>query len=195
MRTCPVRGSTRPFPASATRVAATKTARGRSVRTGQAAPPAQVPTRHSWVGGHEVEGRGGHRTVENPSDGQAFAQTSLLDAGQAGDALAAAFRAFPAWSRSGVRDRSRALQRLREALVAEADEIARLVEREQGKPFAEVHAAEILPSLEALKHLAGHAEDVLREDPVEGQLLLLAHKEARLVYEPYGVVLAITPVC
>jgi len=157
------------------------------------APHAQVPTRHSWVAGHEVEGRGGHRAVESPSDGRAFAQTSLLDAGQAGDAVAAALRAHPAWSRSGVRDRSRALQRLREALVAEADEIARLVEREQGKPFAEVHAAEILPSLEALKHLAGHAEDLLREDPVEGQLLLLAHKEARLVYEPYGVVLAITP--
>ncbi|MCG6920658.1 MAG: aldehyde dehydrogenase family protein [Acidobacteria bacterium] len=157
------------------------------------APPAPLLTRHSWVGGHEVEGRAGHRTVESPSDGRAFARTSLLDVEQAGDALGVALGAFPAWNGAGVRRRVRALQRLRQALVGEADEIARLVEREQGKPFAEVHAAEILPSLEALKHLAGHAEDLLREDPVEGQMLLLAHKEARLVYEPYGVVLAITP--
>jgi succinate-semialdehyde dehydrogenase/glutarate-semialdehyde dehydrogenase len=155
--------------------------------------PTQVMTHHSWVGGHEVEGRGGHRTVESPRDGRAFARTSLLDAGQAGDALEVARRAFPAWSGSGFRGRTRALQRLREVLVAEADEIARLVEREQGKPFAEVHAAEILPSLEALKHLVGHAEEALRDDPVEGEILLLAHKDARLVYEPYGVVLAITP--
>lgn len=75
----------------------------------------------------------------------------------------------------------------------EADELAVLVEREQGKPAPEAHAAEILPSLEALKHLVGHAEDLLRDDDVQGQILLLAHKDARLVHEPYGVVLAITP--
>ena len=38
---------------------------------------------------------------------------------------------------------------------------------------------EIFPALEALKHLAHHAQDVLRDDPVESQVLLFAHKGTR----------------
>src|SRR5262249_40082226 len=70
---------------------------------------------------------------------------------------------------------------------------ASLIAREQGKPAAEAHAVEIFPSLEALKHVALHAEDVLRDDHVESQVLLFAHKDCRLVYAPIGVVLIITP--
>ncbi len=51
----------------------------------------------------------------------------------------------------------------------------------------------MLPSLEALKHLSEHGEDLLRDEPLEPGQLLLAHKRARLVYAPYGVVLAIKP--
>jgi len=43
---------------------------------------------------------------------------------------------------------------------------------------AEAHAVEIFPALESLKHLALHAEDVLRDDPVEAQVLLFAQKTA-----------------
>ena len=145
-----------------------------------------LPTFHSWVGGREVEGRAGLRPAVNPATGEAFAQASLLDAAQAGEAVAAAQSAFPAWSRTSFRERTRLLDRLREAIVADADDLARLIEREQGKPFAEALAAEVLPSLDALQHLAAHAEDLLRDDALEGAQLLLAHKEARLVYAPIG---------
>jgi len=154
---------------------------------------AGLPAFHSWVAGREVEGRAGARPAVNPATGEAFARASLLDAAQAGEAVAAAQSAFPAWSRTSFRERSRLLDRLRQAIVDEADDVARLVEREQGKPFAEALAAEILPSLEALAHLSAHAEDLLRDDALEPGQLLLAHKDARLVYAPIGVVLAIKP--
>jgi acyl-CoA reductase-like NAD-dependent aldehyde dehydrogenase len=102
---------------------------------------AGLPTFHSWVAGREIEGRAGLRAAVNPATGEAFAQASLLDAAQAGEAVAAAQSAFPAWSRTSFRERTRLLDRLREAIVAEADELARLIEREQGKPFAEALAA------------------------------------------------------
>jgi acyl-CoA reductase-like NAD-dependent aldehyde dehydrogenase len=152
-----------------------------------------LPTFHSWVGGREVEGRAGLRPAVNPATGEAFAQASLLEAAQAGEAVAAAQAAFPAWSRTSFRERTRLLDHLRQAIVDEADEIARLIEREQGKPFAEALAAEILPSLDALQHLSARAEDLLRDDVVEPHQLLLSHKDARLVYAPIGVVLAIEP--
>jgi succinate-semialdehyde dehydrogenase/glutarate-semialdehyde dehydrogenase len=152
-----------------------------------------LPTFHSWVGGREVEGRAGARPAVNPATGEAFAQASLLDGGQAGAAIAAAEAAFPAWSRTSFRERARLLDRLRQAIVDEADDIARLVEREQGKPVPEALAVEIVPSLDALQHLAAHAEDLLRDDALESRQILLAHKEARVVYEPFGVVLAVKP--
>jgi acyl-CoA reductase-like NAD-dependent aldehyde dehydrogenase len=152
-----------------------------------------LPTFHSWVGGREVEGRAGLRPAASPSSGQPFAHSSLLDAAQAGEAVSAAQAAFPSWSRTSFRERSRLLDRLRQAVVAEADDLARLIEREQGKPAAEALASEILPSLDALVHLSRHAEDLLRDDVLQGQQMLLAHKEARLVYAPIGVVLAVKP--
>jgi acyl-CoA reductase-like NAD-dependent aldehyde dehydrogenase len=152
-----------------------------------------LPVFHSQVAGREVEGRAGRRAAVSPADGRPFAEASLLDAAQAGEALAAAAAAFPGWRQTSFRERSERLERLREAVLAEAEDVAALIEREQGKPVAEAHAAEILPSLEALKHLAAHAEDLLREEAVESQMLLLAHKDARILYEPYGVVLVVTP--
>ena len=54
--------------------------------------------------------------------------------------------------------------------------------------------AEVFPALEALKHLAaarrGRCCATSRLPP---EVLLLAHKDCRLVYTPFGVVLVITP--
>jgi len=160
--------------------------------SGSAAASA-VPLHHSWVEGREVEGRAGRRRATSPADGATIGEATLLDREQARAAIAAASLAFPAWSRTPIRERAAALERLRAVVLEEADAIARLVEREQGKPAVEAHAAEVLPALESLKHLARRAEDVLRDEDLEAELLLLAHKDARIVYEPWGVVLVITP--
>ena len=157
------------------------------------APASALASFHSWVAGREVEGRAGVRAAVNPATGEPFAQATLLDAEQAGEAMAAAHAAFPAWSRTTFAARRRFLDRLREAILAHADELAALVEKEQGKPVAEARVAEVLPSLDALRHLAEDAENLLRDDVLEAEQLLLAHKEARLVYAPIGVVLAIKP--
>jgi succinate-semialdehyde dehydrogenase/glutarate-semialdehyde dehydrogenase len=156
-------------------------------------PTAARSLHHSWLAGREVEGRAGERRALNPATGLPFASASLLDAEQARSALAAAQAAFPAWGRTSIRERSRLLQRLREVVLADAEDIARLIEREQGKPASEALAAEIVPALECLRHLAEHAEELLQEEPIASGMLLLAHKRARLEYAPIGVVLVITP--
>jgi succinate-semialdehyde dehydrogenase/glutarate-semialdehyde dehydrogenase len=155
--------------------------------------PAVLPLAHSWVANQAVEGRAGRRPAINPATATAFAEASLLDAGQALSALTAATAAFPAWSRRSLSERGDVLLRVRGLVLRQADDIAALIAREQGKPAAEAHLVEVFPSLEALAHLAHHAEELLRDDVVESHTLLLAHKDARLVYAPLGVVLAITP--
>ncbi len=150
-------------------------------------------THHSWIGNRPVEGQAGEREVTSPATGQTLAKLSLLDGEQASAAVASAHVAFPAWSRLSFRERGRHLLRLREVVLAEADQLAHLIANEQGKPVAEAHSVEIFPVLEMLRHLADHTEDVLREDVVESQLLLMAHKDCRVTYAPLGVVLVITP--
>ena len=151
------------------------------------------PIYHSWIGNREVPGRGPLRDAVDPSDGRPFASATILDAEQAAGAVAAAQAAFPAWRALPFAERGRLLLRLRDRILEGADDIALLIHREQGKPEAEAHAVEIFPVLEALKHLALHAEEVLRDDAIEGQSLLLAHKDSRIVYSPLGPVLVITP--
>jgi succinate-semialdehyde dehydrogenase/glutarate-semialdehyde dehydrogenase len=107
--------------------------------------------------------------------------------------VAAAGQAFSAWAGLGFAGRGRLLLRLGQAIVDEREAIAALIAREQGKPEAEAHLVEIVPALAALKHLALGAEDALREEPVESELPLFVHKEARLMHVPIGVVLVITP--
>jgi len=152
-----------------------------------------LPRHGSLVGGREVAGRGGTRAVVDPAGGATFAEVTLLDAQQAADAVAAAGQAFSAWAGLGFAGRGRLLLRLGQAIVDERDAIAALIAREQGKPEAEAHLVEIVPALAALKHLALGAEDALREEPVESELPLFVHKEARLMHVPIGVVLVITP--
>ncbi|HLA78990.1 MAG TPA: aldehyde dehydrogenase family protein [Vicinamibacteria bacterium] len=151
------------------------------------------PVFHSWVANREVPGEAGARDVLSPSTARPFAQASLLSAEQASSAISAALQAFPAWSALSLRERGRHLLALRERLLLKSEEIADLVAEEQGKPVAEAHLVEIFPSLECLKHLGEHAEDLLGEDPVDAEVLLFAHKDCRLLYAPYGVVLVITP--
>jgi acyl-CoA reductase-like NAD-dependent aldehyde dehydrogenase len=158
-----------------------------------AAPAAVLPVHHSWVENREVDGKGGLREAVNPATGQPFAQASLLDAEQASAAVAAARAAFPSWSVRPFAERAALLLRVRDLVLAESEDLARLIAREQGKPAAEAHLVELFPSLDALKHLALHAEDLLRDDVLESQTVLIAHKDCRLVYAPLGVVLVITP--
>ena len=155
--------------------------------------PESLPIHHSWIGTREVEGRGGQRDAVSPATGRPFAAVSLLDAEQASSALAAARAAAPAWGATDFAERSRRLLAARDIVLAESDDLARLIATEQGKPQAEAHVVELFPALEILKHLALHTEELLREDAVETQTALLAHKDARLAYAPFGVVLVITP--
>src|SRR5687767_3126235 len=105
-------------------------------------PANPLPLHHSWVGNQPLTGRSGFRDSVNPSNGQAWARASLLDVAQAADAIAAAEAAFPAWSGRSFDDRGRVLLRVRDLITKNADELAALIQREQGKPAVEAFLVE-----------------------------------------------------
>src|SRR5438093_7592941 len=88
-----------------------------------------LPVRHSLIGNREVEGTAGRRPALSPATGATFAFSSLLTAEQAGEAMAAARTAFPAWSALSFRERGKLLMALRGVVVAQADDLAALIAR------------------------------------------------------------------
>ncbi len=92
---------------------------------------------HFVDGAHFTDAGSTQRTVMNPATGEAIAQVAM-DALVAADAgVAAAARAFPAWSETPVGDRIQHLFRFKTILEANAKDLAAILVREHGKTTAE----------------------------------------------------------
>ncbi len=159
----------------------------------QPGPTTPETVAHSIVSGDRVSGNEGIRNAVSPATGAPIGSFSLLDATQAAESVAAALAAFPVWSATSFAQRRECLNRARALLLTEAESLANLIAREQGKPVAEAHLAEILPALDHLKHVADHGEEALAPQETEPAVFLIGHKRARIEFAPMGPVLVITP--
>jgi succinate-semialdehyde dehydrogenase/glutarate-semialdehyde dehydrogenase len=126
--------------------------------------------------------------VSDPALDHDFA--SVPDSGEA-DARAcvdAAYAAGPAWRAVAPRDRARLLRRWYDLIVANQDDLAKLISREQGKPLAEGRGE----VLYAASYVEWFAEEAARS---HGDVIPAPSSRRRMlaVKEPVGVVAAITP--
>jgi acyl-CoA reductase-like NAD-dependent aldehyde dehydrogenase len=138
---------------------------------------------------HLINGRpvtsGATFDVINPATGAVFAHCPTASEQQLDDAVAAARRAFPAWSGLSFEERRAHLGRLAGAIRENADELALLLVKEQGKTIAECrHELSIVPrQIERIAAIEVSSE-VLRDEP---------NRRIELRYRPLGVVGIITP--
>ncbi|MEA5162688.1 NAD-dependent succinate-semialdehyde dehydrogenase [Cereibacter johrii] len=126
--------------------------------------------------------------VLNPATGQqigtvAHASTEDLDA-----ALAAAERGFATWRATSAHDRARLMRKAAELLRSRADEIARLMTLENGKPLAQ-SKMEIMGAADVIDWFAGesqraYGQTIPARDPKVMQITLKV---------PVGPVAAFTP--
>ena len=123
--------------------------------------------------------------VINPATGAAFATAPDCSADQLDQAVAAAARAFRSWRNVPFTERQRTLRAAAELLVANADPLARLFTREQGRPV-EGARAEILTAARWLTAYSEIAMPGHRIDKGDGQLIDIS-------YAPLGPVCAISP--
>lgn len=91
-----------------------------------------------YIGGRWISSEGLQTAaVTNPATGEAVGEYARGTRHQTREALEAAHAAFPVWSGRTARDRARLLSEAASRLRAGADELARAVTRENGKPLAE----------------------------------------------------------
>lgn len=108
-------------------------------------------------------------------------------------AVAAARRARERWRLTGLSARAAVLRAVARAARTHADAIADSIVAETGKPRTEAVANELYAAVDHAAWLAREAPRLLRDERVRFHQLHLKTKRAWLVYEPLGVVAAVTP--
>jgi succinate-semialdehyde dehydrogenase / glutarate-semialdehyde dehydrogenase len=94
--------------------------------------------KQAYVDGKWVDADSGATfPVTNPATGDVIAEVPRMGATETRTALAAAERALPDWKHRPAKERARILRRLSDLMLANLDELARLMVTEQGKPLAE----------------------------------------------------------
>ncbi|MCB1519986.1 MAG: NAD-dependent succinate-semialdehyde dehydrogenase [Hyphomicrobiaceae bacterium] len=127
-------------------------------------------------------------SVRDKATGEEIIKVAALGAAETRQAIEAAHRALPAWSKRLAKDRSAILRRWYDLIIAHADELAMILTREQGKPLAEAKG-EILYGAGFVEFFAEEAKRI------HGETIPSPKSDARIVVikQPIGVVGAITP--
>lgn len=107
--------------------------------------------------------------------------------------VAAARAAQEQWAARTPFERAGVLREVKRRVLHHADAIADSIVAETRKPRTEAIANELYAACDQARWLARTAAAVLRDERVELPQLQLRTKRAWLVYEPLGVVAAITP--
>jgi succinate-semialdehyde dehydrogenase/glutarate-semialdehyde dehydrogenase len=130
----------------------------------------------------------GETPITNPANDEVIAKVPNMGADEANQAIAAAQKAFGTWSKTLAKERSAILRRWFDLMVANADELAALLTREQGKPLAEAKG-EILYAASFIEYYAEEAKRIY------GETIPSPFADGRIVVirQPIGVIAAITP--
>nr|WP_236599144.1 NAD-dependent succinate-semialdehyde dehydrogenase [Ramlibacter monticola] len=126
--------------------------------------------------------------VHDPSTGARLADVANLGPKEAEQAIAAANAAWPAWRSKTGKERSIILRKWFDLLIANQEDLGRLMTAEQGKPFAEAKG-EVAYGASFVEWFAEEAKRV------NGETLPQFDNNRRLVVirQPIGVCAAITP--
>jgi len=147
-----------------------------------------MEVKRNYVAGQWVEGSGS-RVNENPSDkADPVGTFTAATAQQVNDAIAAAKKAFPAWSRTSPQVRFDILDKVGTEIIARKEELGRQLSKEEGKTLAE-GIGEVTRAGQIWKWFAGEALR-MHGDKMAG---LRPGTEGELTREPVGVVGIITP--
>jgi succinate-semialdehyde dehydrogenase/glutarate-semialdehyde dehydrogenase len=138
----------------------------------------------AWV---EPQGRSAI-DVDNPATGEIIGAVPRLGRAETRQAVDAAASAFPLWARKTAKERAHALRRWFDLMIANQDDLARLMTIEQGKPLVESRG-EVVYAASFLEWFGEEAKRVYGDTIPPHQ----ADKRIVVVKQPVGVVACITP--
>ncbi|MFQ5768458.1 MAG: aldehyde dehydrogenase [Acidobacteriota bacterium] len=123
-----------------------------------------------------------------PATGQTVGQIAASHQRDIDAAVAAAHKAFPAWSRTTPQDRSRCLLRMAELMEARQEELAQAESRDTGKPLALARRLDIPRAIQNLRFFATAILHTCSQSHATGNAAL-----NYTLHRPLGVVGLISP--
>lgn len=130
-------------------------------------------------------------SVHAPATGEWLGEVRAYDAEQLADAMARARAAQVRWAGTPVELRCDQVMRIRDAIVARADELIELLTREAGKPQQEALVHEVMVVADLANYYAKRAAKILAPREVEPHLF--KHRKSYVHYAPRGVIGVISP--
>ncbi len=139
------------------------------------------------IGGQWIKGSA-RFDVNDPATGARLADVANLGAAEADQAIVAANQAWPAWRGKTAKERSASMRKWFDLLMANQEDLARLMTAENGKPLAESRG-EVAYGASFVEWFAEEAKRV------NGETLPHYDNNKRLMVlrQPIGVCAAITP--
>ena len=140
-----------------------------------------------YIDGQWVDGNGTLDVID-PSDGSVIAKVATAGDTEIEAALAAADRAAPAWAKTAPRVRAEMLRKAFELMIQEADYLAELISKENGKAITDAKG-EVAYAAEFFRWFSEEAVRIagdFRMSPSGDKRILVTH-------QPVGLSLLITP--
>jgi acyl-CoA reductase-like NAD-dependent aldehyde dehydrogenase len=169
-----------------------RTTTGGSGESGDGAAPKSSSSKRSKASKKRSAGK---KVLEsfNPTTGELLGTVETLTPSKTQAVVDDVAEVQPFWAQLSLEDRARYMRRAEDVLLAEIDELAELLTREQGKPRVESYSMELLPTVDALKWIADQGPEILADEKVPFPQAFLKTKRAKFAYEPIGVVGVIAP--
>jgi len=124
----------------------------------------------------------------NPATGDEIGRLPVTSSDEVRATVVRSREVFLDWRSTSFTERKRLVMKARELILAEMDEIARLISDESGKPVAEALSMEIAPVLDLMQYFARKTEKLLRPRNVGIGLYGLLGRSSKIIYKPLGVV-------
>ena len=140
-----------------------------------------------YIDGQWVDGNGTLDVID-PSDGSVITKVATAGDAEIEAALAAADRAAPAWAKTAPRVRAEMLRKAFELMIQEADYLAELISKENGKALPDAKG-EVAYAAEFFRWFSEEAVRIagdFRMSPSGDKRILVTH-------QPVGLSLLITP--
>ncbi|MCB1777086.1 MAG: CoA-acylating methylmalonate-semialdehyde dehydrogenase [Candidatus Competibacteraceae bacterium] len=146
-------------------------------------------TLQHYINGQRVEGASGrYSDVFDPATGAVSARVPLASAAEVEKTIAAAQAAFPGWAATTPLRRSRIMNKFRDLLDDNADELAALISKEHGKVHDDA-MGEVTRGIEVVEFAMG-APHLLKGEVTEN---IGTNIDSHSLRQPLGVVAGITP--
>jgi len=130
---------------------------------------------------------------KDPSTGEEIGRSELNTPEDVKLAVAKAREAQPLWAEKSFKERKKAMMKIRDYVIENADELSEVINKDNGKTRTEAMTAEVFGTVMHIDYLAKNAKRFLKDKRLRPSNPMLAYKVSKIVRVPLGIIGIISP--